>query len=366
MVDLNSRVALVTGGSRGIGRAVALALTSAGAAVAVNYRERARQAEAVVEAIRAMGRLAIAVGADVSLRGQVMDMIAQVERELGPVDVLINNAGIAIASGQDDLSEEDFDRTIAVNLKAAFSVLKRCSQACAPAIGGESSTSHPAIAEANADLPAAQRMVFRMGINDGDIMVKDDDIFGDGVNVAARLEALADPGGICVSRGVRDAVRQLGAFRFEDLGEQQVKNIARPVRACRRMPPEAEPDPQAATPVADPVESLAVAGPTDSDVDIAFWGSVRDSESVEELLRYLERFPEGQFAAPARDRIATLSQETAHPDTAVGADTAVELAFWESIKDSTNAALFSAYLERFPEGNFATLAHAKLEEISHE
>ena len=76
-------------------------------------------------------------------------------------------------------------------------------------------------------------MLFRIGINVGDVMVKDGDIFGDGVNVAARLQTLADAGGICVSRGVRDNIRHLAGFSFEDLGEQVVKNIARPVRAFR-------------------------------------------------------------------------------------------------------------------------------------
>src|SRR6202008_391492 len=71
---------------------------------------------------------------------------------------------------------------------------------------------------------------FRMGINLGDIMKDGRDIYGDGVNVAARLEALAEPGGICVSRVVRDQVRDKLDFSFEDMGEQQVKNIARPVR----------------------------------------------------------------------------------------------------------------------------------------
>jgi class 3 adenylate cyclase len=87
------------------------------------------------------------------------------------------------------------------------------------------------MAARNADVPAATRIEFRVGINLGDIIVDGDDIFGDGVNVAARLETLAEPGGICVSRVVRDQVRDKLAFAFEDMGEQQVKNIARPVRA---------------------------------------------------------------------------------------------------------------------------------------
>jgi TolB-like protein/tetratricopeptide (TPR) repeat protein len=82
----------------------------------------------------------------------------------------------------------------------------------------------------NADAPAERRMEFRIGINLGDIIIENGDIYGDGVNVAARLEALAEPGGICVSRVVRDRVRDKLDFSFDDLGEQQVKNIARPVR----------------------------------------------------------------------------------------------------------------------------------------
>jgi TolB-like protein/class 3 adenylate cyclase len=78
-----------------------------------------------------------------------------------------------------------------------------------------------------------QRIRFRIGINLGDVIAEQDDIYGDGVNVAARLEALAEPGGICVSRVVRDQVRDKLGFAFEDLGEQQVKNIARPVRVYR-------------------------------------------------------------------------------------------------------------------------------------
>jgi adenylate cyclase len=89
------------------------------------------------------------------------------------------------------------------------------------------------MAERNTAIPAERRIEFRMGINLGDIIKDRGDIYGDGVNVAARLEALAEPGGICVSRVVRDQVRDKLDFSFEDMGEQQVKNIARPVRTHR-------------------------------------------------------------------------------------------------------------------------------------
>jgi 3-oxoacyl-[acyl-carrier protein] reductase len=120
MSDLKNRVALVTGGSRGIGEAIAIALAKAGAAVAVNYRERSQEAAAVVENIQRNGGRAAAIAADVSLAGAVRGMISDVESRLGPIDILVNNAGIAVTRGLDDITEEDFDRTIAVNLKSAF------------------------------------------------------------------------------------------------------------------------------------------------------------------------------------------------------------------------------------------------------
>src|SRR5712671_4606400 len=89
------------------------------------------------------------------------------------------------------------------------------------------------MAERNAGVPDARRIQFRMGINLGDIIKDGRDIYGDGVNVAARLEALAEAGGICVSRVVRDQVRDKIEFTFDDMGEQRVKNIARPVRVYR-------------------------------------------------------------------------------------------------------------------------------------
>jgi adenylate cyclase len=88
----------------------------------------------------------------------------------------------------------------------------------------------------NNDVPKERRIEFRIGINLGDIIIDEDDIYGDGVNVAARLEALAEPGGICISRTVRDQIRDRLPYLFEDLGEQSVKNIARPVRVYALRP----------------------------------------------------------------------------------------------------------------------------------
>src|SRR6266436_4791456 len=89
------------------------------------------------------------------------------------------------------------------------------------------------MAERNASVAATERIEFRIGINLGDVIVEEHDIFGDGVNVAARLEGFAEPGGICISRVVRDQVRDKVDFTFQDMGEQSVKNIARPVWVYR-------------------------------------------------------------------------------------------------------------------------------------
>ena len=86
------------------------------------------------------------------------------------------------------------------------------------------------IAERNLQIPEASRVIFRIGINLGDVIVEGEDIFGDGVNVAARLQELAEPGGIIISRSARDQVRDKLDLKLEDLGEHEVKNIARPVR----------------------------------------------------------------------------------------------------------------------------------------
>jgi len=94
------------------------------------------------------------------------------------------------------------------------------------------------------------RIRFRIGINLGDVIVEEHDIFGDGVNVAARLEGLAQPGGICVSRMVRDNVRDKLDFAFEDMGEQSVKNIARPVRVYALRPEAVAQLPRAGMPIA--------------------------------------------------------------------------------------------------------------------
>jgi adenylate cyclase len=98
-----------------------------------------------------------------------------------------------------------------------------------------------AMAERSTAIPPERRIDFRIGIHQGDIIVEDGDIFGDGVNLAARLEGLAEPGGICISGRVRSDVMGKLDIAFEDLGEQQVKNIVRPVHVWRVGPPASSP-----------------------------------------------------------------------------------------------------------------------------
>src|SRR5262245_55675645 len=88
-----------------------------------------------------------------------------------------------------------------------------------------------AMVDRNSGIAEDQRITFRIGVNLGDVIIDGDDIYGDGVNIAARLEALAEPGGVCLSRTVRDPIGDRLPYAFEDIGEQSVKNIAQPVHA---------------------------------------------------------------------------------------------------------------------------------------
>lgn len=120
MFDLTGKKALVTGGSRGIGRGIALALAQQGADVAVNYRSNATEAEAVVEEIKAMGRDAFAVQADVSQKDAVVKMFEEIKNRWGKLDILVNNAGIVNFADFESLTEEQWDQTLDVNLKGQF------------------------------------------------------------------------------------------------------------------------------------------------------------------------------------------------------------------------------------------------------
>jgi len=120
--SLQGKVSLVTGGSRGIGRAVALSLARAGASVAVNYKTHTADAEAVCAKIKGEGTQAVAIQADVSISDEVAEMVRQVESQLGPIAILVNNAGISRLQPFDEIGEQDWDDVLAANLKSVFLV----------------------------------------------------------------------------------------------------------------------------------------------------------------------------------------------------------------------------------------------------
>ena len=122
MNRLNGRTALVTGSSRGIGRAIALALAEAGAGVIVNYRRRAAEAEAVEREIRRFARPTASVQADVSSASEVARLVRTGEERVGPIDILVNTAGIARPQPVEEIAESDWDELLDVNLKSCFLV----------------------------------------------------------------------------------------------------------------------------------------------------------------------------------------------------------------------------------------------------
>jgi len=119
---LKGRVALVTGGSRGIGREIAIALARAGADIAVNFLSREREANATRREIVRLGRRAMVVQADVSLGADVTRMVEEVQARLGPIDILVNNAGITRPQALDKITERDWDAVVDMNLKSIFLV----------------------------------------------------------------------------------------------------------------------------------------------------------------------------------------------------------------------------------------------------
>ena len=231
------------------------------------------------------------------------------------------------------------------------------------------------LAHSNNDLEKDRRMQFRIGINVGDVMLKDGDIFGDGVNIAARLEGLADPGGICISRGIHDHVMKKLPIEFEDLGEQSVKNIAQPVRVYRlllderasesRLSPAATPSSEIEADIPSVSEDEPSAPASDPQaVEIEFWDSIKNSILASEYEAYLEQYPEGGFVPLARVRLQAISQDSVSMRDPH--DREIELSFWESVRASDNPALVQAYLEKYPKGEFSALAQILASELMPE
>jgi len=130
MNELSGKVALVTGGSRGIGRSIALSLAAAGADIVINFLTHTVEAQGVEAKIRASGRRSLCVQADVSVASEVERLAHEVHGAMGTVDILVNNAGIARQQSLDQVTESDWDELMAVNLKSCFLV----TQAFLPAM----------------------------------------------------------------------------------------------------------------------------------------------------------------------------------------------------------------------------------------
>uniref|UniRef100_Q01PX1 3-oxoacyl-[acyl-carrier-protein] reductase n=1 Tax=Solibacter usitatus (strain Ellin6076) TaxID=234267 RepID=Q01PX1_SOLUE len=122
MDDLSGKVALVTGSSRGIGRAIALGMARAGADIVINYKARAAEARDTESEIAGLGRRVLAVQADVARAADVERLVDAVRTQLGPIDILVNNAGIARVQAIEETTERDWDELLAVNLKSCFLV----------------------------------------------------------------------------------------------------------------------------------------------------------------------------------------------------------------------------------------------------
>jgi len=164
--------------------------------------------------------------------------------------------------------------------------------------------------EANMAQPHGQRMEFRIGINVGDVMLKNGDIYGDGINVAARIEALAEPGGICVTRAARDSVRDKVDCKFEDLGERQVKNIARPVRIFKVIFDRSQPVQIEEKPAGEDAEDAPrVLDPAEVKIEVTFWNTVKGSDDAAMFEAYLEKYPDGEFRKLAEISLAKLAKK---------------------------------------------------------
>jgi len=220
----------------------------------------------------------------------------------------------------------------------------------------------------NFKLPENRRMLFRIGINLGDVTIKEGDLLGDGVNVAARLEGIADPGGVCVSSAVYEQTLGKLTLGFTDLGEQALKNITRPVRAYTvyegepavrsQARPRAAPSRLARAALAGVPLALLVAGlawwllragpaPVAPDPEQVLWEAVRDSDDPAVLAAYLDQYAGGAHSQLARLRLAKLQageqQQRELQDALQKARDEANLARAEA--DRENARILQAKLE---------------------
>ncbi|MCG2717589.1 MAG: SDR family NAD(P)-dependent oxidoreductase [Nanoarchaeota archaeon] len=125
MFSLKGKNAVVTGSSRGIGKGIAISLAKAGASVVINYRSKKEEADKVVKEIKKLGVKAIAIQGDVSKKQDVVKMFQEIKKEWGKLHILVNNAGVVAFNSIENISEEEWDKIIDVNLKASFYAFKK-------------------------------------------------------------------------------------------------------------------------------------------------------------------------------------------------------------------------------------------------
>jgi 3-oxoacyl-[acyl-carrier protein] reductase len=221
MRDLKNAVALVTGASRGIGKGIACALARAGAHVAVNYVSRADDAAAVVAEIAALGSKAIAVRADVSRSAEVDKLVAEVKAGLGPISILVNNAGILGTLEPDEIDEAEWDKVIDTNLKSAFLV----TRAALPQMLGQpwgSIVNLSSVAAQTGGATGLHYAVSKAGLI-GLTHSYARQLFAKGINVNAIAPALVETD--MVTSGLRADPRRIPIGRFgtlEEAGETAV------------------------------------------------------------------------------------------------------------------------------------------------
>ncbi len=212
----------------------------------------------------------------------------------------------------------------------------------------------------SADQSPENKMHLRIGVHIGDVIVKGDDILGDGVNVAARLQTLAAPGAVLVSRAVRDHLRDKAPLAFDDQGEHTVKNIARPVRAFQVRFNAPATGLQNAS-----IEATATSAKEADPTELVFWDSMKESEDTADYRAYLESYPDGSFTALALSRIEGLNDAPQSDETEPKEADQTELAFWNSVEDSKDAVDYEAYIERYPDGSFAALAQTRIDSLNN-
>ena len=278
----------------------------------------------------------------------------------------------------------------------------------------------------NAELPENRRMEFRIGINLGDVIEEDGTIYGDGVNIAARLESLSNPGGICISKSAFDQIESKVPFEYEYIGGQKVKNIPKPVKAYRvsleSSPARSVIHENRFLPInwkwmsltaavliivgviigslilipdtalkdvgfKEHVPSESPPKPSNKTIDdknlkiqLIFWESIKDSKDYQMFEEYLRKFPNGIFTKLAKLHIVNYSKQKMVPRASKRPTKALseralpkkaliesyEMIFWQSIENSKNIDVFQEYLRRFPDGVFVGLAKVSLKALQKE